>query len=215
MIRLTCPNCSSKLSAKDELVGQTRKCPKCAQPVQIVADATVAPNPVDRDADSSVAHVQFSNEERLPVLDLPDRLTRESHYLICDKTHVVATWENNGSGWMYRAGKGFISAKRNRENLPTQGDFKLVELKFTVSPEGKRLSGLTSYQLVTRWALTALDQGDDSIVGKITGMGCLNRDQKNAVRQALKDQFMREVWQDSAEVIAYLGNVDYHSPSVG
>ena len=79
--------------------------------------------------------------------------------------------------------------------LPTQGDFKLVELKFAMTPEGKRLAGLTSYQLAIRWALTVLDQGDEPIVGKITGYGSLNRDQKNAVRQALKDQFMRQVWE--------------------
>ena len=77
------------------------------------------------------------------------------------------------------------------------------------------MSGLTSYQLATRWALTALDQGDDQIVGKITGLGSLNRDQKNAVRQALKDQFMRQVWEGAADVLEYLANTDYHSPGVG
>ena len=135
--------------------------------------------------------------------------------LICDRTHLVATWENNGSGWMFKVGTGFVSAKRGRENLPSQGDFKLVELKFMITPDGKRLSGLATYQLATRWALTALDQGDDQIVGKITGMGSLNREQKNAVRQALKDQFMRQVWEGAADVLEYLANTDYHSPSVG
>ena len=158
---------------------------------------------------------RLTTEDRLPVLDLPERLNRDSHYLICDRTHLVATWENNGNGWMLKTGAGFVSAKRNRENLPTQGDFKLVELKFAMTPEGKRLSGLTSYQLATRWALTVLDQGDDQIVGKITGLGSLNRDQKNAVRQALKDQFMRQVWEGAANVLEYLANTDYHSPGVG
>ena len=83
-----------------------------------------------------------------------------------------------------------------------------------MTPEGKRLSGITSYQLVTRWALTVLDQGDDNIVEKIAGAGRLNRDQKIAVRQALKEQFMRPVWQDAAAVLDYLASVDYHSPGV-
>ena len=215
MIRVTCPNCGSKLNAKDELAGQTRKCPKCAQPIQIVADAPASPAVAGLDEHPSDQQVQVDTEGGLPVLDLPERLTRDSHYLICDRTHLTATWENNGSGWMFKAGAGFISAKRSRENLPSQGDFKLVELKFAITPEGKRLTGLTSYQLATRWALTVLDQGDDQIVGKITGMGSLNRDQKNAVRQALKDQFMRQVWEGAADVLEYLANTDYHSPGVG
>jgi hypothetical protein len=59
-----------------------------------------------------------------------------------------------------------------------------------------------------------LDQGDDNIVEKITGPGCLNRDQKIAVRQALKEQFMRPVWQDATAVLEYLASADYHSAGV-
>lgn len=214
MIRVICPHCQSKLNAKDELLGQTRKCPnpKCGQPVLIVAaPANAAPAP----AAPSSPQVEVSTDEGLPVLDLPERLTRSSHYLIVDKALVVAMWENNGAGWMSKAGKGFISARRNRENLPGQGDFKLVELKFAHKPEGRRLVGLSIYQLASRWALTSLDQGDDAIVAKITGPAGLNRDQKNAVRQALKDQFMREVWHDSALILDYLASFDSHSSNIG
>jgi hypothetical protein len=214
MIRVTCPSCGSKLNAKDELAGQTRKCPKCAQPVRIVADGA-DPNGAAGDKAVSEPHVQAAAEERLPTIQLPERLNRESHYLICNKTHLVAMWQNNGQGWMTRGGTGFISAKRNRENLPAEGEFQLVELKFTMTPEGKRLCGIASYQLVTRWALTTLDQGDDQIVEKIAAPGCLNREQKNAVRQALKDQFMRQVWENAADVLEYLTNADYHSHGVG
>jgi hypothetical protein len=205
MIRVTCPACNSKLNAKDEIAGQTRKCPKCAYPVKIVADAPPAAKP----------DIVAEGQDALPVPDLPERLNRDHHYLICDNTRLMATWENNGNGWMSRAAAGFLSAKRNRENLPAEGDFKLVELKFEHTPDGKRLKALESYQLALRWALTVLCQGDDQICGKITGPGALNREQKNAVRQALRDQFMRPVWQDAAEVLAYLGNADYHSPGVG
>lgn len=37
MIRLTCPVCQSKLNAKEGLAGQTRKCPKCGNPLVIPA----------------------------------------------------------------------------------------------------------------------------------------------------------------------------------
>jgi hypothetical protein len=215
MIRVTCPNCGSKLNAKDELAGQTRKCPKCAQPVKIVADVPAAPIPVQPADPPPSPHAEAPAEERLPTTALPERLSRASHYLICDKQRVVAMWENNGSGWMFKAGSGFISARRARENLPAQGDFKLVELKLVVEPDGKRLEGLASYQLATRWALTSLDQGDDAIAGKITGLGSLNRDQKNAVRQAMKEQFMREVWEHATNVLDYLASADYHSHGIG
>jgi len=213
MIRVICPQCGSKLNAKDEIAGQTRKCPKCGQPILIVADPD---HPgIDVDETPSDQHVQAATEEHLPSMHLPQRLNRDNHYLICDKVHLVATWENNGHGWMLKTGSGFISAKRNHEKLPAQGDFHLIELKFVLMPEGKRLSGIRSYQLAPRWALTTLDQGDDIIVEKIVHVGPLNRDQKNVVRQALKDQFMREVWEHATPVLEYLGNTDYHSPGVG
>jgi hypothetical protein len=214
MIRVTCPHCGSKLNAKDELAGKTRRCPKCAQPVLVIAD--LAPHhDIGLDQSPSDPQVQPPIEEGLPLLDLPEHLNRDSHYLICDRTHLVARWEDDGRGWMLKTLTGLISAKRNRDQLPSEGDFKLVELKFAMTPEGKRLVGIMSYQLASRWALTAIDQGDELIVGKIVGYGFLNADQKNVVRQALRDQFMRQVWENAANVLEYLGNTDYHSSGVG
>jgi hypothetical protein len=215
MIRVMCLNCGSLLSAKDELRGQTRNCPKCSQPVRIVVDGDDDPDAVALDDAPTDQHVEQAMGDRLPQAELPTRLNRESHYLICDKTYVVATWANDGRGWMSRRGSGFISAKRNRENLPPAGDFQLVELKFVMAPEGKRLNGLSSYKLATRWALTALAGSEDEIIAKVTGPGTLNREQKSAIRLALKDQFMRDVWEGAAAVLEYLGNADYHSHSVG
>ena len=218
MIQFTCPNCRAKLQAKPALAGHVRKCPKCGQPVRIVADPAADPNaagaiPVDDALPDQ--HVLPPTEEHLPTHRPPERLNRESHYLICDKTHLVATWENNGNGWMIKSGSGFIPAKRNRDRLPTQGEFQLVELKFAMTPEGKRLVGIACHQLAPHWALTTLDQGDDLIVEKITGPGCLNRDQKALVRLVFKEQFMRPVWEQATGVLDYLANADYHSPGVG
>ena len=213
MIHMVCPGCGKKLHAKDELAGRTAKCPGCGQPIRIPE----APEPSDTipldDAEPG-EHVIPASEEHVATHLKLERLNRESHYLICDKARLMATWANNGAGWMVRAGQGFLPAKRAKEKLPDSGDFQLTELRFSMTPEGKRLSGITSYQLVSRWALTVLDQGDDNIVEKIAGAGSLNRDQKIAVRQALKEQFMRPVWQDATAVLDYLGSVDYHSPGV-
>ena len=149
MIRVTCPHCGSKLNAREELAGQTRKCPKCAQPVRVVADPAPAASDVILVAPADDAAPEPATEEGLPLPDLPTHLNRESHYLICDRTHLVATWQNDGRGWMLKTNAGLIPAKRNREKLPTQGDFKLVELKLSMTSEGRRLTGLTSYQVAS------------------------------------------------------------------
>ena len=49
-------------------------------------------------------------------------------------------------------------------------------------------------------------------MSKITNLDSLNRDQKNAVRQAIREQFMADVWSRSTDVQEYLANTDYHSP---
>ena len=216
MIRMVCLSCGKKLHAKDELAGRMAKCPGCGQPIQIPFPAEIAEpsNTIPLDDAEPGEHVIPASEEHVATRHAVERLNRESHYLICNKTYLVAAWANNGAGWMVRAAGGFLPAKRNRDKLPDQGDFQLTELKFTLTPEGKRLSGIASFQLVSRYALTVLDQGDDAIMEKITGPGCLNRDQKNAVRQAMKEQFMRPVWQDAAAVLDYLASADYHSHGV-
>jgi hypothetical protein len=213
MIHFACPSCSKKLHAKDQLAGRTAKCPNCKNPFKI-PQASELPETIPLDDAQPGEHLISISEEHLASFDAPERLSRESHYFICDKSRVVALWESNGSGWMIRSGAGFIPAKRNRDKIPTSGDFQLTELKLAMTPEGRRLSGLISYQLASRWALTALDQGDDPILEKITGLGCLNKDQKNAVRQTLKEQFMRPVWQDATAIIEYLANNDYRSHGV-
>lgn len=213
MIHFACPSCGKKLHAKDALAGRTAKCPACTNPFQ-VPDASNVSESIPLDDVATGEQLIHITEEHITGYEAPERLNREHHYLICDKARLAALWQNDGAGWMIRAGAGFLPAKRNRDKLPNSGAFQLTELKFAATPEGKRLKGIVSYQLVSRWALTALDQGDDAILEKISGPGCLNRDQKNAVRQALKEQFMRPVWQDATAVLDYLANADHHSPGI-
>ena len=48
MIRVTCPGCGSTIGAKDELLGETRKCPKCGNQLVISPRASAnAPAPAD------------------------------------------------------------------------------------------------------------------------------------------------------------------------
>jgi len=218
MIRITCPGCKSKLNAKDELLGQKRKCPKCgaeivisvSQTANVASSAAVEKAGLDDAAPDT--HARGASETTLKKVDLPERIDRNSYYLICDKSKLVATWENNGQGWMLKTSFGLVSASRNFDQLPAQGDFKLVELRLDVTDEGKRLRGIRSYQLAQRWALTELDKGDDQIIAKIADLGFLNKEQKSVVRNAVKEHFMRHVWENAGNVLDYLGNTDYHSP---
>jgi hypothetical protein len=214
MIVVVCPGCGKKLQAKPEWAGRTGKCATCGRPVRIPVEIATPSESIPLDDAAPGEQIVPAIEEHIAVFLAPERLDRESHYLICDRTHLVATWENNGSGWMIRSGNGFAPAKRNHDKLPSSGEFQLVELKFAKTPDGKRLSAMIFYHLASRWALTTLDQGDDVILEKIVGHGCLNTDQKIAVRQALNDQFMRPVWHDATAIVEYLGNLDYHSHRV-
>ncbi len=218
MIRVVCSGCNSKLSAKPELAGKNRKCPKCGTVVTIPKPKLAPETAADFEEvldDAGDQHVEAPSQTKLPSFEAPERLDRQNRYLICDKAKLVATWKNDGQGWMLKTGFGMISATRNHEQLPAQGNFKFVELKIDMTDDGLRLHGLTVYQLAPRWALTKLDKGDDQIVSSITGSGALNREQKNVVRAFIKDQFMRQVWEDAGEVLDYLGNTDYHSAGVG
>lgn len=124
-------------------------------------------------------------------------------------------WEGNGQGWMLKTNAGFVKVSRNPDQLPSQGDYTLIELVMAMTDDGLRLQGIHCYQLAERWALTTLDQDDHKILSRIDGPGQLTKDQKNVVQKFLREQFMREVWHDAREVLDYLSNLDYHSPGVG
>lgn len=212
MIRIECSSCGSKLNAKDELAGQTRKCPKCGQTIHVPEAAPSPEAPAIPVVESAEVHAQAVNEEHLPTKHFPDRLDRQNRYLILDKMKLVALWEKQTSGWMLKTGFGFVQAGRNYDQLPAQGDFKLVELQMRMADEGLRLDGLLCYQLAKRWALTNLDKGDDKILKSITAYGSLNKQQKAAVQKIFKEFFMRNVWEGATDVLDYLANSDYHSP---
>ena len=205
MIRTTCPGCGSKLTAKAKLAGQTRKCPKCGTPVVIPAPDPAAEGDLK-------GFVEGAGPTTLLALDVPSRLNKTSRYLICDTAKLVAAWQDNGQGWQLQTLAGFVSAKRNRDLLPHRGNFQLVELLIDATEAGPRLKGITTYQLAQSWALNSLGKGDHEILAMVIGAGNLNRQQKDAVRQAIRDQLMHPVWADAQGVLDYLGNTDYHSP---
>ncbi len=216
MIHVQCPGCGSRLQAQARLAGKRAKCPKCGASVATPADA--APTAPSADSAEKLPsgtpgqHVVGAAGQDLSSPVLPERLDRHSCYLICDRTKLVATWEHDGQGWQINLGGGFASAARNTDHLPSQGNFKLVELQLETSGPGRRLVGLRCYGLASHWALPALARGDDAILGKLTGPAGLAREQKDLVRQVLRERFMPDVWREAQKVLEFLGNTDYHSP---
>jgi hypothetical protein len=215
MIRLTCPECQAKLNAKEELAGQTRKCPKCGTTLQIPEADAGTDQWAGLDDVAPDQHVHEVVDHQLPALRTPDKLLPSNRYLICDKSKLFAMWDASGQGWMLKTTAGLVSAKRNPEQLPAQGEFTLVELTMARTDEGLRLRGIQSYDLADRWALTTLEQDDHRILSHVTGPGSLNREQKNAVLGFLREQFMRSVWEEARDVLEYLTNLDFHSQGVG
>lgn len=228
MIRLTCPGCHSKIHAKDELAGQVRKCPKCRLALRIPAAddsqayrvAEPAEDAAELEQTETAAEAPDSQihdalDHELATVDVPDRLARHNRYLICDRTRIIATWEDNGQGWQLKVGSQFASARRNPDQLPNHGHFQLVELKMKPVEGGFRLVGIMAYQLAARYALTVLQRGEDEILEKVTGPGHLSRDQKSAVKLFILNTFMHPVWEGAQEVLDFLSSADYHSPGVG
>lgn len=218
MIRITCPVCQSKLNAKEELAGQTRKCPKCSNPL-VIPKADPTSEWGDRelavlDEPPPDQHVAVVNVGRLSEPQLPERLNRQSRYLVCDRTSVFATWQNNGQGWLLKTRGGTVSAARNPELLPAQGNYVLVELSLAAVEEGPRLQAIHSFKLAEHWALNTLVQGDDRICSRITGLATLGKEQKMAVRNYLAETLMREIWQDARDVLDYLAGSDYPAPGM-
>lgn len=216
MIRLTCPGCQSKLNAKAQLAGQTRKCPKCGTPVEIPESAT-EPEVGVEDAialDDALPdqHVHGVVEEHLARVETLRHLERLNRYWIVDKTKIVAMWESDGQGWMLKTSTGPVPAKRNIDELPAHGSFTLVELIMSMSDQGIKLTGIRSYRLAERWALPSIGHSDEKILTHIKGPGCLDREQKNVIWNQIKSQFMPGVWQSSQNVRDYLSNTDYLSP---
>ena len=219
MIRLTCPSCQVRLNAKEELAGQTKKCPKCGVAVRIPEASSAAESDADEwvglDDVAPDQHVHDVLDHELPPIESPERLVRLNRYLICDRTKLVAIWEDNGQGWMLKTNTGSVKARQNPDQLPSQGDFILVELIMGLTDDGLRLRGIRTYEIAKRWALTTLEQDDHRILGRVIGPGCLTKEQKAVVQKFLREQFMRSVWGESHEALDYLTNFDYHSPGVG
>lgn len=218
MIRIACPGCGSILNAKDELAGQTRKCPKCGGPVTIptppdwqTTSGSVSPKPPDAQpvaAANSAPTPMPAMEQQPTASPLPPRFERRNRYLVCDKTRVMAQWENNGQGWMFKTKAGLASVARHRDQLPNKGDFRLIEIKLEDTEAGYRLTQIVVYRLAAFDALLNLCRGDDAIFTSVVEPSSLNKAQKLSVWESLRQQLIPDVWERSAEAMKCLSSDD-------
>ena len=154
MIRVTCPHCGSKLNAKDELAGQDAEVPQVCpagpdrgrRPGRCRRRRRAANTPSDQ-------QVQVDNGGS----PAGARLARaahggDSHYLICNRTQLVATWENNGARLDAQGGAGF----RQREAEPRESShprrLQARRIEVRRHARGQTSGRSASYQSAMRWA---------------------------------------------------------------
>jgi hypothetical protein len=203
LFQIICPSCGSKLNAKIGLIGQTRNCPKCKEPVLIQRDVPQEQTALFTVNEPSIVPVQtgpvLGNGTNL-IENLPERLEFRNRYLIAGSDRIVALWEI-GKGWQVNVGNGFASAKRNFSAIPDQGSFALVELVIDSAGIPARLN---VFSISVRGALTALFRDQDEILHKIDSTGKLTKNQKILLLNYLRQNFMYEVLAEAREVVTFL-----------
>ncbi len=203
-IRVICKNCGSKLDAKDELRGQTRRCPKCKSPVLIEPETDVKPV----SPEPPVSNVEDGGTIR------PLRLQPNNLYVILGSDKEIAYWKNN-EGWFLNVGTGYQQVKRVPERLPEMGSFVLVEGYVAVTDAGRRLKGLRFKELTGRGVLNALIRSETEILEKAKTPATLSQAQKRFMLEHIRKHYFFEFTEDAPEVTEYLTGFDAHMHSVG
>ncbi|MDR3196900.1 MAG: hypothetical protein LBU34_03435 [Planctomycetaceae bacterium] len=202
VFQIICSSCGSKLNAKISLIGQTRNCPKCKNPVLIQRESRQIPIVVNEPSIIPVQAGPTFSDGTNRIENLPEQLEFRNRYVIAGADRIVATWES-GKGWLVNVGNGFVSAKRNFSAIPDQGNFVLIEL--VISPAGIP-SGLHMFTISMRGALTSLFRDESEILHKVDGVGTLTKNQKILMLGYLRQNFMFEVLAESREVVTLLSN---------
>ena len=211
-IRIVCKSCGSKIDAKDELRGQTRRCPKCHNPILIepepTAGADVSSNAVS-EADSP--KVDITAPEPLKIR----RLRPNNLYVILGTDCEIAYWKG-AEGWFVNVGNGFEAVKRAPDKLPDIGTFALVEGNVVQTDAGRRLKGLRIRKLAGRGVLQTIVRGGEAdILEKTSGPVALTGPQKRFMLQHIRNHYFFEFTDDAPEIIEYLTGFDSHSDVVG
>ena len=207
MIRHACPHCGAKLKTTTELAGRQGRCPTCLGVVDVPDEAAavdyLAPSRADLgslalgedDAPLPEAVADVTPDTAGLEFKPPELLGRHNHYLICNSKEVVATWEEDGKGWMVRVKDGFVRASTNPAQLPSMGTFVLIEIAIEVEGPIKSLVGVHAYAIPSAIALSRLGKSDHAILACIEGRTMLSDRQKALVRQRVNAKFLPSIWE--------------------
>ncbi len=155
-----------------------------------------------------------SSENVIHPVERPKRLEPRFRYLILDSERLLAVWQLE-NGWQINDGSRLVSAKRNAQLIPKQGDFRFIELQLGTVNEEFLITKLRIFQLARQYSISKIALDENDVLSTITGAASLTRSQKNALFQGLKKYFMRSVWADSPAVYDFLLNEDFHSSEIG
>ena len=186
MIKFKCEPCGAPLVVPDEMAGKRGRCAGCNAVV-----TTPIPPAITVD-DPPAEKIGF---------EVPKHLGLNNHYLICSSREVVATWENDGKGWMVHVKEGFVKASTNPAELPSMGNYVFAEIQIGVDGNHKRLGGVACYQLPGAYCLSRLSRGDDPILETIEGTAELNERQIALLRQRINAKFLPSIWEGAEDLL--------------
>ena len=152
-------------------------------------------------------------EETIHPVEHPKRLDPQFRYVILSSERMIAYWQMS-TGWQISDGTRLVSAKRNAQLLPKQGDFRFIEMQFGEVDGEFRITKLRIFQLASQYSVSKIAGDEGEVLTTITRAAGLTRSQKGALLQGLKAHFMRGVWADSPAIYEYLFNEDFHSSEI-
>ncbi|MCL2347384.1 MAG: hypothetical protein FWC50_03900 [Planctomycetaceae bacterium] len=212
----------SKIDAKEELLGQMRKCPKCHNPILIQpANAanmalqtsrqekpgqekkTVVSNTETKQKTKPPEEILYDNLDGIAHVKVPDALDPHNKYFILGYDRLLAYWEVD-KGWQYNVGSGFASARRNKDLIPNEGNYVFVEMIIKQTETGKQLAGLRNFGITERWALQAISREEYEILEKIKEKGMLSKEQRFQLLTFIRKTYMPDFLLNAKNIHQYL-----------
>ena len=187
----------ARLTRRIELLGQTRRCPKCHNPILVKPGRHKSP--------------PFPLTLISPKIR---RLRPDNFYVILGTDIEVAHWRRRR--WFVNVGNGFQAIKSAPDKIPDVGTFVLVEGYVAQTSNGRRLKGLRFSQLSGRSVLKALTHSDAAaILYKAEEPAVLTSVQKRLVLQHIRNHYFFEFTDDAPEIVEYLTGFESSSHEVG
>ena len=196
MIRIQCPQCQEPLKAPSSLAGKKGRCPECRGVVPIPAEPSV---PTGDSVDESPQKNLRDEAEGL-TLPIPETLRRNCHYLICNSREIVARWDDDGKGWMVHIKDGFVKAIQNPKQIPSMGNYILIEIQITSTDTRQQLTGIHGFSLPGDFVLNKLTKKNENAI--LEGAGStveLNDRQRALVRQRINAKYLPNIWDDAID----------------